>query len=213
MGRRQHRKAWTRAQLVRAGRELFGEKGLYEARIEDLAQHAGIAKGTVYLYFEGKVDLVRAVVEAGFEELERDVRAAVEGRRSFGDLVGRIVQAHVDFLAANPDLMRIFHQVRGILKFRREEWLPVRRPLMRHVGHITELLGRAPSPVRHRPSDRRVIAAILFGAISGGCSVRATLGSGPAAERWAHLLRTGLVAMAVGLARERRPRRRRRPRP
>ena len=211
LGRREYRKSSTRAQLVRAGRKLFSEKGIYEARIEELAEHAGIAKGTLYLYFASKVQLVHAVVEEGFEDLGRRVSAAVEGQRAFNDVVGCIVQAHLDFFTANPDLMRVFHQVRGILKFHRPEWLPLRQPLERHVGHIARLLARAPSPVRDRVARRRAMALILFGAISGACSVRAALESGPGASRWSSLLRDGFTGLAADLGRHdegRRPNRR-----
>ena len=211
IGRREHRKASTRTELVRAGRKLFSEKGIYEARIEDLAEHAGIAKGTLYLYFASKVELVQAVVDGGFEDLALGVSTAVQGRRTFNGVIGGIVQSHLDFFEANPDLMRVFHQVRGILKFHRPEWEPLRQPLERHVAHVARLLAQVPSPVRDRAARRRAMALVLFGAISGACSVRVALESGPGADRWSSLLRDGFTGLAAQLARSdegRRPKRR-----
>ena len=199
IGRRERRKSATRAMLLRAGRRLFSERGLYESTVEELADRAGIAKGTVYLYFASKVELVRAVVEAGFEELEGHVSAAVKGQRTLGGIVGRIVEAHVAFFAANPDLMRIFHQVRGILKFHRPEWRPLRVPLDRHISHLAQLLARAPSPLRGRVPEGRAMAMILFGSVSGACSVRAAVEAGPGDDRWSLLLRDGLQALVAEL--------------
>lgn len=201
IGLRGRRKFATRALLLQAGRKLFGERGLYESRVEDLAGLAGVAKGTVYLYFESKVELVGAVVETGFQDLERHVGAAVEDRRSLADIVGGIVEAHLEFFATNPDLMRIFHQVRGILKFHRPEWRPLRVPLDRHISHLAGLLARAPSRLRDRGSQRRELAAILFGAVSGASSVREALEIGPDADRWSRLLSRGLRPLALELAR------------
>lgn len=48
-GRRERRKSITRADLLKAGRRLFSQKGLYESHVEDLTEIAGIAKGTFYL--------------------------------------------------------------------------------------------------------------------------------------------------------------------
>jgi hypothetical protein len=135
------------------------------------------------------------VVEAGFDELDRQVSSAVKGERTLAGIVGGIVDAHVEFFAANPDLMRVFHQVRGILKFHRPEWMPLRVPLYRHVAHLARLLGRAQSPVRVPHAQTWAIALILFGAVSGACSVRAALEAAPGDSRWSPLLRDGLKAL------------------
>lgn len=202
MGRRERRKIAIRSDLVRAARELFGERGIYDARIEDLAERAGIAKGTVYLYFRRKEELVQAVVEAGFDDLARHAGAAAEGARSLPDLVGRVVVAHLEFLAANPDLMRVFHQVRGVLLFQRQEWRALRLPLGRHIEQIARLLARVPSPVKDRSAKRRFVALLIFAAISGATSVRAALAGRPSSEVSTATLRRGVTALAVALARE-----------
>ena len=41
---------------------MFAERGLSAARLEDIAQHAGVSKGTIYLYFANKEELFREVV-------------------------------------------------------------------------------------------------------------------------------------------------------
>lgn len=201
LGRRERKKVITRADLVRAGRTLFSSEGIYEVRIEDLAERAGIGKGTLYLYFANKQDLVQAVVEGGFQELETQLDAAATQAASFPELMDEIVRAYTQFFASNPDLQRIFHQVRGILKFHRPEWLPVRVPLEKHIGYVARLLARTPSAVRERPAQRKAMALVLFGAVSGACSVRAALESGPAPEAWSNLLRRGLAGLSGGLTR------------
>jgi AcrR family transcriptional regulator len=211
MGRRERRKIAIRSDLERAARELFGEQGIYDARIEDLAERAGIAKGTVYLYFRSKEELVQAVVEAAFDSLGRNAAAAAEGARTFPDLVGRIVVAHLEFFTASPDLMRLLHQVRGVLMFQRQEWRALRLPLGRHIEQIARLLARVPSPVRDRSAKRRLIAVLIFAAISGATSVRAALAGRPSSEVSTATLRRGVTALAVALARgAASPRRRRR---
>jgi len=56
-------------QILEAALAIFGEQGLAGARIDDIADRAGISKGTVYLYFESKDDLFREVVRDTFGEL------------------------------------------------------------------------------------------------------------------------------------------------
>ncbi|MGZ8982031.1 MAG: TetR/AcrR family transcriptional regulator [Burkholderiaceae bacterium] len=50
------------AELLAAALELFVEKGYAGTRLDDVAHHAGVSKGTLYLYFENKEDLFKAVV-------------------------------------------------------------------------------------------------------------------------------------------------------
>ncbi len=66
-------------EILAAALEVFGEKGLAGARISDIAARAGVAKGTFYLYFETKDDLVRAVVRGVIEDAIAAMRAAAVG--------------------------------------------------------------------------------------------------------------------------------------
>jgi AcrR family transcriptional regulator len=194
LGRRLRRQAVTRHELLQAGRQLFSEKGLYEARVEDLTRTAGIAKGTLYLYFRDKEHLVEAVVTSGFETLKRQVRARTEGAHSLSEVVSRLVAAHLEFFAANPDLLRIFHQARGMLKFDRPRWRPLRQPLQAHLQVIATQLGQVPSLARLSSQARFELAMQLFGTVSGVSSVRVAMRPGAAVQTSAHDLCRGLSA-------------------
>lgn len=56
------RKADRPAEIVGAALAVFAEKGFAAARLEEIARRAGVSKGAVYLYFETKEDIFRAVV-------------------------------------------------------------------------------------------------------------------------------------------------------
>jgi AcrR family transcriptional regulator len=58
----ERRKEARPAELIAAALELFVEKGYAGTRLEDVASRAGVSKGTLYLYFENKEDLFKAVV-------------------------------------------------------------------------------------------------------------------------------------------------------
>ncbi len=74
-------------QILDAALEVFSERGLANARLEDIAKRAGLSKGTIYLYFPNKEELFREVVRASviafiaraeaFFETERDPRQAL----------------------------------------------------------------------------------------------------------------------------------------
>lgn len=62
---RRRRKEARPAELTSAALDLFVEKGYAATRLEDVAARAGVSKGTLYLYFDGKEDLFKAVVREG----------------------------------------------------------------------------------------------------------------------------------------------------
>jgi AcrR family transcriptional regulator len=57
------RKADRPGEIVQAAMAVFAEKGFAGARLDEIAARAGVSKGALYLYFETKEDIFRAVVE------------------------------------------------------------------------------------------------------------------------------------------------------
>lgn len=84
--RRERRKEARPGELLDAALDLFVEKGFAATRSEEVAQRAGVSKGTLFLYFPTKEDLFKAVVREnisgkvseGFEELEKFTGSSAE---------------------------------------------------------------------------------------------------------------------------------------
>jgi AcrR family transcriptional regulator len=74
----ERRKDARPGELASAALELFIEKGFSATRLDDVAKRAGVSKGTLYLYFDSKEDLFKAVVREGiipkFVEFEGEAR-------------------------------------------------------------------------------------------------------------------------------------------
>lgn len=65
------------AEIVAAALEVFAEKGFAAARLDEIARRAGVSKGAVYLYFETKEDIFRAVVVQAIAPNVGAVRAMI----------------------------------------------------------------------------------------------------------------------------------------
>lgn len=95
--------------MLRAANLLIQEHGYPRIRMEDIAEQAGVAVGTVYLYFQGKADLFAALVAEQTERLLREIAAA---HAHPGDVTERMIRgldAYLSFAEAN---------VKGFLYFR-----------------------------------------------------------------------------------------------
>src|SRR5713101_4637376 len=63
----------TRAALVQAARELFGERGYDNTATEEIVQHARVTRGALYHHFRDKADIFRAV----YEEIQKEIIARI----------------------------------------------------------------------------------------------------------------------------------------
>ena len=63
-------KAQRRERLIKSAGEVFSEKGYFSANVSDIIQRAGIARGTFYLYFDGKRQVFDSITDTLLEEIE-----------------------------------------------------------------------------------------------------------------------------------------------
>ena len=63
--------------ILRAAIDVFAERGYFNAQVADVARAAGVAAGTVYLYFRSKDDLLISIFERGMKVALEEGRAAV----------------------------------------------------------------------------------------------------------------------------------------
>jgi AcrR family transcriptional regulator len=109
-GARTARGARTRARLLEAAEQVFTELGYHDASIVKIAEAAGVAPGTFYLYFVGKQDIFDELVE----DLNRRVRHAMADAASRGRTRGEAerlgFQAFFRFTAEHPGLYRVIRQ-------------------------------------------------------------------------------------------------------
>lgn len=72
-------KTQKRARILEAAIAVFAEKGFNAARVSDIAKEAGVADGTIYLYFKSKEDLLLQIFEEKMDELKAGLKAAMDG--------------------------------------------------------------------------------------------------------------------------------------
>jgi AcrR family transcriptional regulator len=111
----------TRAALIGAARDLFGERGYGEVGTEEIVASAGVTRGALYHQFEDKRDLFRAVVIAVEEQtIARIALQATTGATTAGEVLQRAVGAWLD-VCEDPIVNRILLlDAPGVLGW--EEW-------------------------------------------------------------------------------------------
>ena len=110
-----------REAILRAAIKVFAGKGYFNSKVADIAGEAGIADGTVYLYFKSKDEILHSIFDRAMAEF------IAEGRRELAVIADpsaklhRIAELHLEKLGADRDLAIVFQvELRGSTKFMQE---------------------------------------------------------------------------------------------
>ena len=148
--------------LLRAAIQTFAARGFFNAQVADVARTAGVAAGTVYLYFRGKDDLLISI----FEKTMRDAIAA--GRHSIAgvaDPLARlrtIARLHLDRMSRDRPLAIVFQvELRQSTKFMERFSATY---LREYLGIIRDVIvqGQAAGAFR-RDVNATLASKLLFG--------------------------------------------------
>jgi len=104
-------------QILEAARRVIGEVGFAEASIDRIAEAAGVARSTLYVYFEGKEDLLNQSIAQLRLGLGERVRRAVEEATGTEERLAAFLAAHFEYVGAVREFLRAVMAVRGIDPF------------------------------------------------------------------------------------------------
>ncbi len=94
-------------QIIEAAVRVFAREGYYNSRVSDIAREAGIAAGTIYLYFKTKDDILVTLFRDKMAEFVGALRKAIAGEPDAASKVRRLVSLHFSMLEENPDLAEV----------------------------------------------------------------------------------------------------------
>jgi len=168
-------------QILEAAMFVFAEKGLHQARMSDVAERAGLSKGTVYLYFKDKNELVFSVLKAslseGFEALEQ----ILESEGSVAEQILDWVDKTSSQMEESVLLLRIsyeFYALAGRKEDVREE---LQGYFSRYRALLKELLELGIQRKEFRPMDTELIALAIMAIFEG---VNVLIATGSPDEDW-----------------------------
>ncbi len=108
MARREEKKAQSRRRILDSAREVFFRDGFMAANLDEVADKASVAKGTLYRYFENKAELYVAVLAHNGAIFEEKMRGTLSSDLSAVEQVRTTAQFYFAHYVANPDYFQIF---------------------------------------------------------------------------------------------------------
>ena len=96
----------TRKKILEAAEEIFANKGLAGARVDEIAKMAGVNKRMIYAYFESKENLYVTVLKIVYSRLA-ELEKTIDSLASPEDAVRKFIQGYFKFLNDNPNFVSL----------------------------------------------------------------------------------------------------------
>jgi TetR/AcrR family transcriptional regulator, fatty acid metabolism regulator protein len=150
--------------ILRAATQVFARRGYFQSQVADVARAAGVAAGTVYLYFRSKDDLLVSIFERTMKETLAEGRAAIAAVGDPRERLRRIARLHLERMGRDRDLAVVFQvELRQSTKFMERFSSTYLRD---YLGIIRDTISEGQAAGTFRATVNPTVAAkALFGAL------------------------------------------------
>jgi TetR/AcrR family fatty acid metabolism transcriptional regulator len=153
-----------REAILRAATRVFARNGYFNSKVADIASAAGVADGTVYLYFKSKEEILHSIFDRSVDEAVSEARKQMEQIDDPREKLRRIAHLHLERLGADRDLAIVFQvELRGSTKFM-EEFSAA--GFAAYLGLIrTTIEEGQQAGVFRADLNAKIVSKVLFGAL------------------------------------------------
>ena len=134
---------FRRTRIIDAARSVFARRGFAGGIMDEIAQEAGIAKGTVYLYFRSKTEIYKAVLDHDMKTLKQSTLDRIDAAQGLRAKIEAFTLARLENSEARKEFFRIMDSEQANLNMTRSQyraWL--REPVLRLAAAIEDACNR-----------------------------------------------------------------------
>lgn len=154
-------------EILAAARRLLQSRGVESVTMEEIAAAAGVAKGTIYLYFQGKEDLIQDLITQVGEQMLADIEAIVQGSGTPLEKIQQVASLLLDYLMRERALFPAY--ARDLLQGGRGTattyWQHLQEMEEKFVTMVTRLFADGIEAGQFIPADPRLLTFLLRGMV------------------------------------------------
>lgn len=153
-----------RERILDAAVRVFASKSFYTATVAEIAREAGVADGTIYLYFKNKDDLLICLFEERMGEINEGLQRAIAAEQRPLEQLKAFIRHHLREVVRRPDLAEVLIvELRQSAKLMKEYEATA---FGAYLGIITSIVerGKADGTIR-KEVDARAVRRAVFGAL------------------------------------------------
>ena len=158
------RKSEKYQRILAAAVEVIAEHGFFNARVSEMAERAGVADGTIYLYFKSKDEILMAAISNAFDAFLDLAQAELAATDEPGEQLRRLALLHLTSLGSDRNLATVFQtelrqSARFLAQFSQHE-------LKRYFDLIRAVVRSGQRQGTFRPElPEKIVANCFFGAL------------------------------------------------
>ncbi|GGK18096.1 hypothetical protein GCM10010965_08940 [Caldalkalibacillus thermarum] len=158
-----HPDAGKRQKILESAFAVFSQKGYQQTKVEEVAQHAGIGKGTVYLYFTSKEELLREMLKAMIKKYLSELKQKLAEETDPWAKLKVMYTIHVSLLQENPSLVQLHLHDFAFVNDQFRSWLETEKKDF--VNHIAAIIESGIQTGQFRPLNAKLAAALIISSL------------------------------------------------
>ena len=157
------KKKSRKEEIMKAAANLFSQKSYHDVTVDQIAEEVGVAKGTIYLYFESKENLYLEILEHTYETIESILEKEIAKEDPAPKKLKKILTSIFQFYFQNMDVLRIL--TRDETRLIREHYEFTERWRHRRIKLYRKILDKGIKEGSFRPANTELMALIIFGLV------------------------------------------------
>jgi len=157
---------FRRTEIIDAARSIFARRGFALATMDEVAKEAGIAKGTIYLYFRSKTEVYKAVLDHDMSSLKKSSLERIDAAGTLRDKIEAFILARLENAEARKELFLIMDSESDHLALTRSRYRDWLREPVRYLAKEIEAASQR-GEIRSVPAEKVawIVADMTRGAI------------------------------------------------
>jgi AcrR family transcriptional regulator len=151
--------------IQEATMRVIARKGMASATMQEIAEEAGVAKGTIYLYFRDRDELVEKTFENAMGQLMAQIDQALAANVTFEEKLRAVMTAKLAFFTENREFIRLYLSLRmpeGNAQQQRRQKQKCEPHYAGRVARLTAVIDEAIARGEVRPIDSKRLAIFLI---------------------------------------------------
>ena len=167
LSRKEKERLARRKEILEAAQKVFAKEGFHQATIDEIAQEAELAKGTIYLYFKNKKELFYSLVEEKTEYLMNLIRKEAKKTETPVEKLSAITRHQLGFYEANRDFFKIItsESSRFELGLKDELRKRIMDRYLKYIDVVARVIEQGIKEGKFKALDAKKVAATLRGII------------------------------------------------
>ncbi|MEA3350315.1 MAG: TetR/AcrR family transcriptional regulator [Chloroflexota bacterium] len=154
-------------QILNAASDVFSRLGFHKARVNDIAEEAGLSKGTLYWYFKSKDDIINALLDRLFEHGISGLRELQAADESATEKLLQFTERTIDEIDQLLNMLPLTYEFLGLIFRRKNVKIAFKRYFHSYMDLLTPIIQQGINAGEFRDVDAHDVAVAVSAVFEG----------------------------------------------